>query len=339
MFPIVALDGASHAQFASGDAPKDVLDNDFNPEISHSSAQSSITKFMTLFTRKMVNGKSFGYGDTDSLLAPLIKAIEMEGSYIMKDACYSSDDVNPPSNTCLHGSPWVAEHAVNILVGSFDNSKISIAVDDNFHRTSTVYPYHHPHITQDCANSGSNSCVIQSVSNTMLIYDDLKENKNVRTAISAKDMRAKMKSAQAYQIAAGMDVDHKEDFQRLDEQGDECQRINQAAFDWALSNSSKKARNHYQSVGEPMVMVADTIQENGGLWIEEGLKLKEAKDKSEMDVSGVGCPISQDNLVEMFQGMHYCKLLSPFRAMEWIYVDSLYKNDGISSSQTSLFLQ
>jgi len=28
-------------------------------------------------------------------------------------------------------------------------------------------------------------------------------------------------------------------------------------------------------------------------------------------------------------GFHYCKLLSPFRAVEWIYVDSLYDRDGL----------
>lgn len=30
--------------------------------------------------------------------------------------------------------------------------------------------------------------------------------------------------------------------------------------------------------------------------------------------------------IKAFAGDHYCKILSPFKAMEWIYVESLYAN-------------
>lgn len=31
------------------------------------------------------------------------------------------------------------------------------------------------------------------------------------------------------------------------------------------------------------------------------------------------------------RGFHYCKVLSPFRVIEWIYVDSLFSKDGIKN--------
>mmetsp|Transcript_6869 Transcript_6869/g.9062 ORF Transcript_6869/g.9062 Transcript_6869/m.9062 type:complete len:323 (-) Transcript_6869:447-1415(-) len=221
-FPVVALEGASHAQFASGTAPSTVLSNDFNPAISETSAHNTIGKYMAQFVKQVLTGYSFSTGETSSILAPLIKAIEMEGSLIMKEACYDEEDVNPPSNTCLHGSPWISETAVKTLVGTLEKSNISIEVDDNFHRSSAVYPYHHPHILNDCSDAGSKSCTIQSISNTMLVYDSLKEIKITRTAIAASEMRAKMKSVQAFRFAAGEDVDSEESFDALDQNGDEC---------------------------------------------------------------------------------------------------------------------
>lgn len=88
------------------------MENDFNPSVSESSAHSDISKYAAQFARKIVNGKDFSTGETETVLAPLITAIELEGSYIMKDACYSSTDENPPSDICLHGSPWMSEYAV-----------------------------------------------------------------------------------------------------------------------------------------------------------------------------------------------------------------------------------
>lgn len=107
-----------------------------------------------------------------------------------------------------------------------------------------------------------------------------------------------------------------------------------------MENAGEVAKKNFELRGEPLVMQTDKNTGNGGLWIDESIKVKESKDHSEMDVIALGCPTTLDNPVAIFRGMHYCKLLSPFRAMEWIYVDGLYSNDSLASNEAQqMFLQ
>jgi len=99
--------------------------------------------------------------------------------------------------------------------------------------------------------------------------------------------------------------------------------------------ASQTAKDLYDSVGEPLVEIEDVNQPNGGLWIIEDLKYKESDDKSEVDNVSVACVLPEDELIPIFKSMHYCKLLSPFRALEWIYVDSQYAHGGYTSHYTS----
>jgi hypothetical protein len=48
-----------------------------------------------------------------------------------------------------------------------------------------------------------------------------------------------------------------------------------------------------------------------------------------------------DYFIKSAAGFHYCKVLSPFRAMEFMMIDSLYQADGIKNDYNSmdLFLQ
>lgn len=38
-------------------------------------------------------------------------------------------------------------------------------------------------------------------------------------------------------------------------------------------------------------------------------------------------------------GFHYCKVLSPFRVLEWMYTDSLLEFNGIQNASEAVFLQ
>jgi len=92
--------------------------------------------------------------------------------------------------------------------------------------------------------------------------------------------------------------------------------------------ADQTAKDLYDSLGEKLVQTLDKQQKNGGLWIIEDLEWKDNSDKTEMDNTSVACVLAEDELVPIFRAMHYCKLLSPFRALEWIYVDSQYARGG-----------
>lgn len=182
---------------------------------------------------------------TDSYMEPLVESMYQEGSYVMKPACYQSDLINVPTPQCLKGSPWVSERALQTLVGDFANSNISLHNDDNFHRASTVYPYHHPEIAQDC-KSASGACTVEHISITENAYATLNELDLGTTPIAAIDMKVKLKSSQSLHWAAG-EADASYDV--LDQQWDECQRVNQEVMDWAVSVAGKEAMDNYNSYG------------------------------------------------------------------------------------------
>ena len=124
----------------------------------------------------------------------------------------------------------------------------------------------------------------------------------------------------------------------------ECSNIDKAVFDWAYSMADPTAKNNYDTIGEKLVQKPDKNQGNGGLWIIEDLEWKESDDKKEMDNISVACILPSTELVPIFRSMHYCKLLSPFRALEWIYVDSQYAFGGyqpqeIAAPEPVLFLE
>ena len=52
-----------------------------------------------------------------------------------------------------------------------------------------------------------------------------------------------------------------------------------------------------------------------------------------MDNISVACVLSEDELEPIFRSMHYCKMLSPFRALEYIYVDSQYAFGGYQAQE------
>mmetsp|Transcript_51941 Transcript_51941/g.112860 ORF Transcript_51941/g.112860 Transcript_51941/m.112860 type:complete len:138 (-) Transcript_51941:38-451(-) len=110
-----------------------------------------------------------------------------------------------------------------------------------------------------------------------------------------------------------------------------CADINQAAWEWALGEASSAALAHFKAVGVPLVMGSDLGPYNAGpLWIYNPLKYEQAKDGSHTTVQSPMMHTPDKYPVALARGFHYCKLLSPARAMEWIYIDGLRQHGGLN---------
>lgn len=73
----------------------------------------------------------------------------------------------------------------------------------------------------------------------------------------------------------------------------------------------------------------------GPLWIYNPLEYKQITDENGVTVQEIRSPMLRtptDYFLQVSAGFHYCKLISPARVMEWIYVDGLRLHDSISNS-------
>lgn len=59
----------------------------------------------------------------------------------------------------------------------------------------------------------------------------------------------------------------------------------------------------------------------------------ESADGTKMVVSSPMMRTPTDYFVQSAAGFHYCKVLSPFRAVEWMMTDGLFTNNGIQDQQ------
>ena len=327
-FPVIVVKGMNHFEFASGSMPLLVRERDLKAEISFDDAHSTVAMYVSAFISVHLGNTSSiafidkGVSTTGVFLQPLLNAYNLEASYHFKPPCYN----NPPSSACTLGSPWMPT-AVALIAGLKEGT-----VDD----ADQFYPVSHipdlfPHILNNCSKP-SNSCVLHSQSVSDNIYEEGDKLDTGFFSNSAKEIRAKIKSRQVFLEAAGYG---KVDFNVTDSPS-LCAEVNRLSYNWAMKNASPDTLSRFTRYGVPMVMVKDRGPYNAGpLWIYNSLKYTKAKNSTGGDIIEVSSAIlcTPDHYyVQGAAGMHYCKLLSPARAMEWIYVDGLREHYSVNNS-------
>ena len=253
----------------------------------------------------------------------------------MKEPCYGHDLLNPTDDpTCLHGNPWNQQFTQNIMGGTFNNRHFSVLNDDNFHRVDSVDPVHLPEVDTECAADTRSACVLKSITVSQNHYRFLDKLDTGYYETAASEIKTKISSRQRTQIKGG---DADADFSVTDETGNRCAEINDASIKWAYDRVSSAARANYDALGQKLVTGDDKGPYNEGpLWIWTLMDYSPSDDNSQMIVRSPMMRTPVTYFIGAAAGFHYCKVLSPFKVMEWIYTDSLFDTDGINNNSDTI---
>jgi len=265
--------------------------------------------------------------------------------------------------SCNGGTPWTGEYSQIIMAGLDEEEVkgLSIKATDTIHLVTEEKPSCHlPHIhgnDVDNVNPGENDvpalcespsgCELELTTVTQHSYENSGEVDIWRAhfsvpwvdtgflPITANELKTKIKSRQAIWHAAGVaDANFTVTDAPVNAGGeaDRCGEINQVAVDWAYGMLPEKTRARYEASGQKFVIGEDIgTCKAGPCWIWDPLRFKKDDDKNEVVVQSVwfgtenhnNYPCGEDKLLPCSAGFHYCKLLSPARALEWMYNDGL----------------
>ena len=109
---------------------------------------------------------------------------------------------------------------------------------------------------------------------------------------------------------------------------------------WAKVNAGKKTLDRFNEHGQPYIFGDDIEKGTGITYLDSGLVYKDMGDTG-VEISSPMLKTDKDYWKEHFPFpkpgflpdpgcYHYCKLLSPARAMEWIYLDGLRRHMPIN---------
>eukprot|EP01062_Namystynia_karyoxenos_P062603 TRINITY_DN55499_c0_g1_i1.p2 TRINITY_DN55499_c0_g1~~TRINITY_DN55499_c0_g1_i1.p2 ORF type:complete len:512 (+),score=193.15 TRINITY_DN55499_c0_g1_i1:66-1538(+) len=102
---------------------------------------------------------------------------------------------------------------------------------------------------------------------------------------------------------------------------DTCMALNQGALDLATKTLPAATTQRWKKQGKPMLFGPDftVTMDIGPLWLKKDPKYDETPESLTLSVPTLNTTIKS----MLFPGVHYCKLLSPAHAAEWVMVDSL----------------
>lgn len=349
-FPVAYLPGCNHFNFAgTGKIPFLVADRDLMAETPAVDSWAAIAALFTDFILTSMgqsNGNTLAtyVADMKTFAAPVIDAYIQEGSRHFNAPIQVS---GPLASKCVRGgcqdnSAWAPNAQLNIGAGiagfsvEATNEYVDLSAEPLINED-----FHLPNITVEGGGK------IKVTTYTQGAWDALDELDTGFSPNSAEELGTKLASRQCILIhGAGM-PNSTVNF-NITDAPDFCKMTNMQAYDYAVSRAGSATGARFSKYGQVFTFGADEQKSGGPWWIDARIDYTSVTQPDGTKVIQVSSPAARtpiDEWQKIFGPIprpswipdpgcfHYCKLLSPARAMEWIYVDSMRLNRSIKPNK------
>ena len=286
--PVFVIPGVNHVAFADG-VP---MDDDIPAEISLTTSHLRISSAVSAFVALQV-----GTAETSACSVSDARAwmgVQQERSqgyfdYYLSELATQSDHCIAMQDRVLEGigADYAIANRVHDNQASFLLSKPNLSVEES--QTTLLQIETHSYLS--------------SAFNPMDISTEI---------VSATQIACKMKSRET--VLSIIEEDAHESMT--------CADMNSLAFEQSLAGLSESSRERYEDKGWQVRFEDDLTHRTGATWSASGLEFEENSDERTLTIRSSRLTTSSEGW-SLFAGMHYCKLLSPARALEWMMVDSL----------------
>eukprot|EP00088_Acartia_fossae_P066944 TRINITY_DN8320_c0_g1_i1.p1 TRINITY_DN8320_c0_g1~~TRINITY_DN8320_c0_g1_i1.p1 ORF type:complete len:442 (-),score=86.14 TRINITY_DN8320_c0_g1_i1:90-1340(-) len=294
MYPVIVAADVNHAQVGSGEVPSFVKERDIAPVMEEAAAHqvyaSIVAAFIVTQNQDIFEGSVVA--ESRELIAQMATFTEtfltpFRIAHAM-EAEMGLDNWMIRGQQILTGLTESEGMVVDNLIVPFDDlGETKPSVEMTGDCAATIKTYSTPNYDLDVFDAG--------------------------VLISASVIKAKFKLEDVVRDSLCVPIIERR----------QCKDINKEAYEVALEMASEDALQRFQAKGTKLFFLDDSVSPWGPGW-EYSLGLHYNRvNETHSSMYATSLISEPDFFIQSAAGMHYCDLLSPYRALEWVYITSV----------------